>query len=72
MRDVADQLAEADLDEQTIADTLEAFASDGGFEAKAVNVARVVRNIEAAARAIDAALAEMTAERDELASQVQA
>lgn len=49
-RAAADQLAELDLDAQTIADTLESLSGD--LETKAVNVAMFARNLEASARSI--------------------
>lgn len=51
-RATADQLANLELDEQTIADTLEGMAGD--LEVKAQNVAFMVRNLEVAADAIKA------------------
>ena len=51
-RATADQLANLDLDEQTIADTLEGMS--GELEVKAQNVAFMVRNLEVAAEAIKA------------------
>ncbi len=52
-------MADSDLDEQTIADTLEGMAGD--VEAKAVAVASVIKNIEAEANAIKEAIAAMQA-----------
>ncbi len=52
-------MADADMDEQTIADTLESMAGD--VEAKAVAVASVIKNIEAEANAIKEAIAAMQA-----------
>lgn len=60
-RDTADKLADLDLDEQTIADTLESMS--GELEAKATNTAFVIRNIEAHAAAIKEAEAGMAARR---------
>jgi hypothetical protein len=51
-RAAADKLAELDLDPQTIVDTLESLSGD--LEAKAQNVAFVVRNLEVTAQAIKA------------------
>jgi hypothetical protein len=56
-REAADKLAELDLDPQTMADTLESLGGD--LEEKSKNTAFVVRNLEAAADQIDAAVEEM-------------
>lgn len=55
------KLAELDLDEQTVADTLEGLS--GELEVKATNVAAFTRNLEAAAEAIKGAEAQMSARR---------
>ena len=60
-RDMAAKLADLDLDEQTIADTLE--AEGGALVEKGQNVAFVVRNLEASAEAIKQAEAAMAARR---------
>jgi len=60
-RDTAAQLADLDLDEQTITDTLEAMSGD--LEAKAQNVVMFARNLEATAAAIKQAEADMSARR---------
>lgn len=52
-------MADSDLDEQTIADTLESLVGD--VEDKAVAVAAVIKNIEAEASAIRDAVAAMQA-----------
>ncbi len=57
----AERLSDLDLDEQTIADTLEGLA--GALEVKATNVACFIRNLEAAADAIKQAEAHMVARR---------
>ena len=57
-RAAADKLAELDLDPQTLADTLESLGGD--LEEKSKNTAFVVRNLEAAADQIDAAMEEMS------------
>lgn len=57
----ATKLADTDLDEQTIADTLEGLAGD--LEVKATNVAMFVRNLDASAEAIKGAEAAMAARR---------
>lgn len=57
----ADKLADLDLDEQTIADTLEGLA--GELETKARNVAAFARNLEATAASIKDAEAQMAARR---------
>jgi Siphovirus Gp157 len=56
-REAADKLAELDLDPTTFADTLESLGGD--LEEKSKNTAFVVRNLEAAADQIDAAVEEM-------------
>lgn len=63
-RDMAAKLADLDLDETTIADTLE--AEGGELQEKAQNVGFVVRNIEASAAAIKDAEAQMAARRKAL------
>lgn len=57
----ASQLADLELDEQTIADTLESMAGD--VEVKATNVAMFKRNLEAQAAAIKEAEASMASRR---------
>jgi hypothetical protein len=57
----AETLANLDLDEQTVADTLEGLA--GALEVKATNVAMFVRNLESSAEAIKNAEAEMAKRR---------
>lgn len=61
--DVA-RLEELDLDDQTLADTLEALSGD--LEMKAVNVIKFVKNLEATASAIKEAEAAMAARRRSL------
>ena len=58
---VAHKLQDMDLDEQTITDTLEAFAGD--LETKATNTVMVSRNMRATAAAIKEAEASMAARR---------
>lgn len=55
------KLADLDLDEQTVADTLEGLS--GELEVKATNVAAFTRNLEASAEAIKNAEAAMAARR---------
>jgi hypothetical protein len=55
------RLAELDLDEQTVADTLEGLS--GELEVKATNVAMFARNLEASAEAIKGAEVQMAARR---------
>lgn len=55
------RLEELDLDEQTVADTLEGLS--GELEVKATNVAMFCRNLEASAEAIKAAEQQMAARR---------
>lgn len=49
-RAISEKLDDTELDEQTIADTLESLSGD--FEEKAINVAKFIRNVEAEAKAI--------------------
>lgn len=63
-REAAERLADMDLDDQTIADTLEGLA--GALEVKATNVAMFVRNLEATAETIKEAEAKMAARRKAL------
>lgn len=63
-RALAERLTDMELDDQTIADTLE--AESGELEAKATATAMVVRNIEATADAIKEAEAAMKKRRDAL------
>ena len=60
----AQKLSELDLDEQTVADTLEGL--QGELEVKAVNVAFVARNLEATAEQIKLAESQMSARRTAL------
>lgn len=60
-RQAAEQLADLDLDEQTVADTLESMSGD--IEAKAANVAMFARNLEATAAAIKEAEGQMAQRR---------
>ena len=60
-RQTADKLADLDLDEQTIADTLEGLS--GALEVKAQNVVMFARNLEATATAIKEAETAMAARR---------
>jgi hypothetical protein len=55
------KLIESDFDEQTIADTLE--GASGDLEAKSINVAMFVRNLESTAEAIKQAEKEMADRR---------
>lgn len=55
------RLADLDLDEQTVNDTLEGLS--GELEVKATNVAAFARNLEASAEAIKGAEAQMAARR---------
>ncbi len=60
-RAAADKLADLDLDEQTITDTLEGMS--GALEVKAQNVVIFARNLEVTAAAIKEAEAAMAARR---------
>lgn len=55
------QLSELDLDDQTIADTLESLSGD--MEAKSVNVAMFAKSLEATAASIKIAEGQMAARR---------
>ena len=55
--EAAARLSETDLDEQTVADTLEGLAGD--LRDKAIAVASVIRNMEADAKAIREAICDM-------------
>jgi hypothetical protein len=60
-RAAADKLADLELDDQTITDTLDGMS--GELEVKAQNVAFFCRNLEASAAAIKEAEAQMAARR---------
>ncbi len=60
-RQMAERLADLDIDEQTLIDTLE--AESGALVEKGTNVAFVVRNLEASAAAIKEAEQGMAARR---------
>lgn len=60
----ADKLVDLDLDEQTLADTLESIGGD--LQDKSYRTAMVVRNIEATAAAIKEAEAQMAVRRKAL------
>lgn len=60
-RGIADQLADLDLPDDVVRDTLE--AEGGDLTVKATNVAMLVRNLEATAEAIKAAEQQMAARR---------
>jgi hypothetical protein len=57
-RDAEQTLADTDLPENVIADTLEGLS--GTLQIKSTNVAMVMRNMEATVEAIDKAIADMT------------
>lgn len=65
-REAAAQLAELDLDQQTVFDTLDGLSGD--LEAKAINVAMVARNMEATAAQIKEAELAMAARRKAMES----
>lgn len=65
-REAMHALNDMDLDEQTIADTLESIS--GPLEEKATNVAMIARNLEATAEAIKEAEQKMAARRKALES----
>lgn len=58
---VAARLDESDLDEQTIADTLEGFAAD--LEDKVISVTQYIRNLESTAHSIKVAEEQMAQRR---------
>ena len=58
---VAQKLEELDLDDQTIADTLEGYSAD--FENKVIAISSFIRNLESTAEAIKQAEADMYARR---------
>lgn len=58
---LTNKLMDSDLDDQTIADTLE--GASGDFETKATNVACFIRNLEASAEQIKAAEKQMADRR---------
>jgi hypothetical protein len=60
-RAALDKLAELDLDEQTLSDTLEGMG--GELQTKSVSVAAFIRNLEASAAAIKEAESQMSARR---------
>lgn len=60
-RAISDRLHDLDLDEETIADTLESLS--GELTEKSTNVAKFVRNLEAMAAQIKEAEAQMAARR---------
>ena len=58
---VADKLEQLDLDDQTIADTLEGYLAD--FDNKVVSISSFIRNLEVSVHAIKNAEAEMNDRR---------
>jgi len=68
-RDAAERMADMELDDQTIADTLEGMA--GALEVKATNVAAFARNLESTAAAIKAAEGEMAQRRKAIEHRVE-
>lgn len=65
-RAAAAALADTDLDDQTIADTLDGLSGD--LEVKATNVAMFARNLESTAEAIKEAESDMASRRKALES----
>lgn len=63
-RQACDVLADMDLDEQTLSDTLESLSGD--LEAKALNVAAFLRGLEATAASIKEAEASMKKRRESM------
>jgi hypothetical protein len=68
-RDAADKLADLDLPDEVVADTLEGMSGD--LEVKATNVAFFARNLEALAASIKDAEANMAARRKALENRAQ-
>lgn len=68
-RAAAEKLADMEIDEQTLADTLESLS--GELEAKATNVAFVIRNTQALAASIKDAETQMAARRKALESRAE-
>ena len=66
---VAQKLEELELDDQTIADTLEGYSAD--FENKVIAISSFIRNLESTAEAIKQAEADMYARRKALDSKVE-
>lgn len=64
-----DKLQNMELDEQTVADTLEGLSGD--FELKATNVSMFIRNLEASAEAIKDAERKMAERRKALESRAE-
>jgi hypothetical protein len=56
-KEAAERLSESGLDEQTIVDTLEGLSGD--IEQKAVNIAKLIRNIESDTVAVRSAIDDM-------------
>ena len=63
-RAISDKLHDAELDEQTIADTLEGLSGD--LQEKSVNVAKYIKNLESDADQIKQAEQQMTERRKAL------
>lgn len=66
---VAQKLEELDLDDQTIADTLEGYSAD--FENKVIAISSFIRNLESTSEAIKQAEADMYARRKSLDSKIE-
>lgn len=58
----AERMAELDLPEEVVRDTLEGLAGD--LETKSTNVAMIIRNFEATVEAMDVAQAQMTVRKN--------
>lgn len=68
-KSVADRLEETDLDEQTIADTLEGYAAE--FDDKVVSIVSLIRNLETTAEAIKEAERHQKERRDAIEKKAQ-
>lgn len=68
-KSVADRLEETDLDEQTIADTLEGYAAE--FNDKVVSIVSLIRNLETTAEAIKEAERHQKERRDAIEKKAQ-
>lgn len=66
---VADKLEQLDLDDQTIADTLEGYSAD--FDNKAISISSFIRNLEVSADAIKQAEAEMYSRRKAIETKIE-
>ena len=66
---VADKLEQLDLDDQTIADTLEGYSAD--FDNKVISISSFIRNLEVSAHAMKVAEVEMYNRRKAVENKVE-